>query len=449
METETRKTIQRLSESIQIKTISEPDVSSIDYEAFLKFHQFLVKSYPLIHQNLERQTINTYSLCYEWAGSNPDLEPIAFLAHMDVVSAPTGNEYDWRYDPFSGKIADGFVWGRGTLDMKSTLTAIMEAVETLLEQAFTPERSIYLTFGHDEEIGGLEGAKKIVQSLTKKGIRFSYTLDEGMVILGPKLSPTNKMLGVIGIAEKGYVTLNLKGKGKGGHSSLPPQQTVISKLCKAAVRLEKKQMPPAFTDPVSLFFQTIAADMDFVEKLLFQNIPVFKKLLFLILEKSETTNALIRTTTAPTMFHGGVKENILPNNAKLTVNFRILPGDTISNVFDHVKKVIKDKSIAVKLGEKFIAEAPPVSSSDSTGFKTIEKTIHQVFPETAVSPGLILATTDSRHYAQISKNCYRFSPFVYGPDDPARIHGTNERIPVQGYLQGIRYYIQLIKNSEE
>lgn len=447
MEIDTDKVVQRLSEAIQIKTISEQDLSLVDLKPLLIFHTLLEKSYPNVHQHLERQVINGYSLCYQWTGNNPELEPIAFLAHMDVVPVDSEKAQEWHHEPFSGKIADGFVWGRGTLDMKGTLMAIMEAVEKLLEQGFRPERSIYLAFGHDEEIGGKQGANQIARHLKEKGIKFAYTLDEGMVILNPELSPTNKMLGVIGIAEKGYVTLRLKAKGKGGHSSSPPRRTVIGKLCHAAARLENRQMPPFFSDPVTLFFQTIAPEMALGKRVLFKNMRLFSKLLFFILGKSETTNALIRTTTAPTMIHGGIKENILPTEAHLFVNFRLLPGDTIANVVEHVRKSIRDKSIEVEICRNLIVEPPPVSSADSTGFTAIRETIRQVFPETSVSAGLVLATTDSRHYAEISRNCYRFSPFIFGPEDPARIHGTNERISIKGYIRGIRYFIQLIKNA--
>ncbi len=268
-----------------------------------------------------------------------------------------------------------------------------------------------------------------------------------MVILDPNLSPIKKTLGIIGIAEKGYVSVNIRAKGKGGHSSCPPPETVIGKLCKIVAKLEKRQMSPAFSNPVNLFFQSITPEMGFQKRILFEKQQIFGKLLLWILTKSENTNALIRTTTAPTIIRGGSKENVLPTEANLCVNFRILQGDTIKKVVAHVKKIITDKSIDVEINQTILAEPSPVAAIDSIGFKNIRKTICTIFPNTVVAPGLVLAITDSRHYTEISKNCYRFSPFVFGPEDPARIHGINERVSVEGYFHAIQFFIQFIKNS--
>ena len=443
----TRKAIQRLSESIKLKTISGKDDSKMESKPFLDFHNLLETSYPTVHQNLKKEVIGKYSLLYKWPGKNPELEPMAFLAHSDVVPVEPGTEKDWTFEPFSGVIADGFVWGRGTLDMKGTLMAIMESVETLLNNGFFPERTIYLAFGHDEEIGGNHGAGQIAAHLEKQGVRFSFTLDEGMVVLNEELSPTGKPLGVIGIAEKGYVTLKLKAAGQGGHSSSPPLRTTIGRLCKTVTRLEKKQMPATLAGPAGSFFRHIAPDMPFGKKLLFANQWIFKPLILSVLGKTGITNAMIRTTTAPTMIQGGVQENVLPGSAHLLVNFRILPGDSVKKVVEHVKKVIDDDIIEVEIVKTIISEPPPVSSTDSKGFFNIKKTIYQVFPDASVSPGLVIATTDSRHYTNISDNCYRFAPFVFSPEEMPRIHGTNERVSIKGYIRAIQYYMQLIKNS--
>lgn len=449
MEINANKASSILSKAIRIRTVSaQGGISQADVKPFQEFHRLLEESYPKIHGLLERKVINNCSLCYRWSGNDPDLESIAFLAHMDVVPVTSGEEKDWYYEPFSGEIADGFVWGRGTLDMKGTLMAIMEAVETLLGQGFTPERTIYLAFGHDEELGGKQGAQMIARYLKTKGVGLQYTLDEGMVILDPDSSPIKKTLGIIGIAEKGYVSVNIRAKGKGGHSSCPPPETVIGKLCKIAAKLEKRQMPTAFSKPVNLFFQSITPEMAFQKRILFEKRRMFGKLLLWILTKSENTNALIRTTTASTMIRGGSKENVLPTEAILCVNFRILQGDTVKKVVDHVKKNIADTSVDVEVSQTILAEPSPVAAIDSSGFKHIRETICKVFPDTVVTPGLVLGMTDSRHYAEITKNCYRFSPLIFAPDDLARVHGINERISLEGYFHAIRFFIQFIKNSK-
>ncbi|MCF6247552.1 MAG: M20/M25/M40 family metallo-hydrolase [Desulfobacula sp.] len=439
--------IRRLSDSIKLKTVSNQIYSTIETKPFLDFQIFLETSFPGIHENLEKKVINSYSLLYKWPGKNSESEPIAFLAHYDVVPVEPGTKKDWLFKPFSGEIADGFVWGRGTLDMKGALMAIMEAVEKLLNDNFSPERTIYLAFGHDEEIGGTHGALHISNYLKKQGIRFSYTLDEGMAIIKKEISPSQSPLGIIGVAEKGYVSLKLETKSQGGHSAIPPFKTAIGALCKAMNRLEKNQMPARLTSPISDFFKAIGPRLPIQRKLLFANKWIFKHLILYLLGKSDNTNAMIRTTAAPTMMQAGIKENVLPCYANLLINFRILPGDSIKKVIKHVKKTITNDSINIQICKDIVSEPSPISSSKSKGFLNIQKTIRRIFPDTLVAPGLVSGTTDSRHYSKISDNCYRFTPFVFGPDDTRRIHGTNERISIDNYVHGIQYYIQLIKNS--
>ena len=446
-EVDTNGAVQRLSESIKLKTISVQNDSETESKVFLDFHAMLEASFPAVHKNLKKEVVNKYSLLYKWSGKNPELAPMAFLAHMDVVPVEPGTEKDWAFEPFGGEIAKGFVWGRGTLDMKGTLMAVMESIEILLSKGFFPERTIYLAFGHDEEIGGNQGAKQITAYLEKQGVRLSYTLDEGMVVLNEELSPCGKPIGVIGIAEKGYVTLKLEVKGQGGHSSSPPSKTTIGRLCEAVTRLEKKQMPAKLAGPADSFFRHVGPDMSFGKKMLFANQWIFKPLILSILGKTNTGNAMIRTTTAPTIIQGGVRENILPISAHLYVNFRILPGDSVQKVVEHVKKVIDDDSINVETFGNIVTEPPKVSSTDSNGYLNIQKTICQIFPDTSVTPGLVIAMTDSRHYADISDNCYRFAPFIFSPEDLPRIHGTDERLSTEEYIRAIQYYIKLIKNA--
>ncbi len=441
--------IKRLSKAIRLKTISSQEDSKMELKPFLDFQILLEKSYPAIHNNLKKEVINQYSLLYKWPGKNPKLEPIALLAHFDVVPVEPGTQDEWTFEPFSGEVADGFVWGRGTLDMKGSLMAIMEAIEKLLTNGFSPERTIYLAFGHDEELGGTQGAEQIMACLKKQGVQLSYTLDEGKSVLNKEISPSKKILAVIGIAEKGYLTLKLSATGLGGHPSVPPFKTSIGMLCKAMNRIEKKRMSATLTEPVDAFYHYIGPDMTFYKKMLFANKWIFKHFILFILGKSENTNAMIRTTSAPTMMLSGVKENVLPSKAHLLINFRILPGDTIKKVVEHIKKVIDDDAITIEIFKNIISEPSPISSTDSNGFFNIQKTICQVFPDATVSPSLVLGTTDSRHYIEVSRDRYHFTPFVFGSKDSSRIHGTNERISIKGYIRAIQYYIQLLKNSAE
>ncbi|MBA3013261.1 MAG: M20 family peptidase [Proteobacteria bacterium] len=441
--------VERLAAAIRIKTISFEDETHMDTHAFVSFHRFLEDAFPAIHEQLDRNMIHDYSLLYKWEGSNPALKPMALLAHFDVVPVEPGTENSWTHPAFSGEIADGFVWGRGTLDMKASLLAIMESIEILVQQGFQPERTLYLALGHDEETGGLKGAANIVSLLKKNGVELAFTLDEGMFILDKELSPSKKPLAIIGLAEKGYVTLRITAKGQGGHSSMPPAKTALGSLGRAIAALEKNQMPSSLAGPVKYLFDAIGPDLPFGQKLVFANQWAFKPLILKILEKMKTTNAMIRTTTAPTVISGGVKANVLPASAYALVNFRILPGDTVKEVITHVQNVIDDPDIEISIEGKEGIDPSPVSSPTAEDFRQIQRTIMEIFPGTGVAPGLVMAGTDSKHYTRISDNCYRFAPFVLGPEDTFRIHGTNERVLIKNYLDAIRYYTQLIKNTSK
>ncbi len=438
----------RLSRAIQIPTVSHEDPRKIDVNQFRTFHRFLESTYPEVHHTLDRIVINDLSLLYKWQGSEQDMKPILLLAHQDVVPVDTETANKWTHDAFSGVIADGCVWGRGALDDKGSLIAMMEAVERLLGSNFTPRRTILLAFGHDEEIGGQQGASRIADYLMEKNIGVAFALDEGMTILDEDLSPAKRQTAMIGLSEKGYVTLKITARSEGGHSSMPPAKTAIGSLARAIGRLEKHQLPARFSGPAASLFDFVGPEMPFLKKLLFANLWAFKGIVFKQLEKGTATNALIRTTCAPTMINGGIKENILPGQAHGLVNFRILPGDSIESVAAHAKKVIDDPAIDVSLHTgPFESEPSPISTIDSFGFNVIRQTIHQLFEDTLVSPGLVFAATDSRHFASISENIYRFTPYIFGTTTIEQIHGIDERIATENYEKVIQFYVQLIRNS--
>ena len=441
--------LERLSQALQIPTVSHQDRAKIDTARYLEFHTFLEKNYPLVHQKLERRVINNYSLLYKWQGNDPGLKPVVFMAHIDVVPIEPGTDSKWTYGAFSGKVADGFVWGRGAIDMKSTLISEIEAVEELLKQDYVPKRTIYLAFGHDEEIGGENGAKKIANFLQKHNVQIDFTVDEGMLILNEKLSPAKRPTAIIGLAEKGYITLKLTAHAKGGHSSMPPSKTTIGILANAIVRMEQNQMPANFAGPVEQLFEYLGPEMPLIQKVLFANRWLFKSVIVSQLEKIGSMNAMLRTTTAPTMLSGGVKENVLPSQAYVLINFRILPGNTPDDVVAHAKKVIADSAVEVSIyrGRRF--SPSPVSATDNGGFKAIKQTVREIFKDTLVAPGLVIAGTDTKHFTGISDNNYRFFPLIVGPADLKRIHGTNERIAVDNYVKMIQFYTRLIQNISD
>ncbi len=444
---DTNKAAERLSLAIKLKTFSFIKAEDSATEPFLLMIDLISKTFPNAEANLEKKVINQYSLLYKWTGKNPGLKPIIFLAHLDVVPAESGTENQWEHPPFSGTIADGFIWGRGTLDDKCSVFGLLEAVEHLMNQGFVPDRTIYLAFGHDEEIGGKQGAAKIAGYLKQQGVSSLLTLDEGLAIITERLSPAKKITGLVGIAEKGYTTLKLTASSEGGHSSMPSETSSAGILAGAITSLEENQMPSSLSGPSKIMFNYIGPEMGMVERALFANQWLFKSVIISVLEGKKSTAAMIRTTTAVTMINGGVRENVLPKQVSAVVNFRILPGSTSKDVMEHAKRVVDNPAVSIEfLGKGTTNEPSKVSAADTPEFMLIGKTIKQIFKGAIFSPGLVLGGSDSKHYQDVAKNNYRFAPYTLGPEDLGRIHGINERIGVKDYAMMIKFYAQLIMN---
>lgn len=439
--------IQRLAEVTRIPTVSYPE--RIDTTAFLAFRNYLANRFPLVDSLLEKTTVNEYSLVYKWAGKNPRLEPILLLGHIDVVPVEKESWGEWTQPPYSGAISDGYIWGRGTLDDKVSILGALEAFDLLLRENYQPERSIYLACGHDEEIGGNNGAKAIARRFAQQGIQFEYVIDEGMLIINDALPGLSQPVALIGTAEKGYTTLQMTvNLADGGHSSMPPPETAIGLLSKAVNRLEQHPFPAKIDGPTQLLFDYAGPEMSLPMKAVFANLWLTKGLIKKQLAANPSTNAVLRTTIAPTIIQGGIKENVLPTSASASINFRISPGETTQSVMEHVRKAIDDERISIHpLDANFSNDPSPVSDVDAFGYKVIEKTAREVFPEVIAAPALVLAATDSRHYESVTKNTYRFMPIPLDKSETKRIHGIDERIEIEAYKNMIRFYRQLIKNS--
>ena len=344
------RAIKNLSEAIQIPTISYPEHELVDWSQFEKFHDFLEKSYPLITKNLKREKVSVASLLYKWEGKNPNLDPIALLSHQDVVPVSEGTEQDWTHPAFDGVVADGFVWGRGALDMKNHLICVMEAVETLLEEGFVPERDVYLCFGHDEEVVASDhsGAKSIMETLKSRGVHLDSVIDEGGAILPVNIKGIiNKNLAGIGVGEKGYVDFEVSLHSKGGHSSQPPSHTALGHLADVIKDLEKNQFKAKMPAFIVSLFSKIGRSVSYPARIVTCNLWLLKPLIKQVMKKIPPAACMIRTTTAVTMAQGSPAANVLPQIASVTVNFRQMPGTTISDVEAHIKKVVKNKDIQV------------------------------------------------------------------------------------------------------
>jgi len=443
------KAAEHLGRTITFQTISHQSPAEDDPAAFTALHKALEEMYPRVHQTLTREIVGGGSLLYTWKGKDASLPPVIYLAHMDVVPVEPGTEGDWQKPPFSGAIDGGYVWGRGTIDFKLAVVGLLEAAESLLGQGFSPSRTVYFAFGHDEEVSGKKGASAIVDLLKSRGVRASYVLDEGMVITEGILKGIDRPVALIGLAEKGYVSVELVVESQGGHSSMPPRPTPAGILAAAIQKLETNPMPARIAGPARSLFETLAPEMPFGNRVILSNLWLLSPIAAKVLSGSPATDALLRTTTAPTMLEGSVKENVLPKRVRAVVNFRVLPGDTVQSVLDHVKDVVADPRVQSKAVEGSGSQDPsPVSDVAGPGYKSIEKTVRQIFPDAIVAPSLVLGATDSRYYQGIADAVYRFSPQRMKDEDRARFHGTNERVSVKNFGECVRFYAQLVKNTD-
>lgn len=439
------KVSRHLSEAIQVKTISKPVMTDEDRSVFLEMHTWIEKTYPSIAQKLERIPINKYSLLYKWAGSEPKLKPVLLNAHMDVVPVDEKTRNEWKVDPFSGEIRDGFVWGRGTLDMKGIMIGLLESTENLLESGYQPKRTIYLTFGHDEEISGFQGSLKIMEYLKSKGVQLAAVLDEGGMLTLGSLTDKDTPVALIGTTEKGYLTIKLSTDGKPGHSSRPPRQTAVGIISRAIAMMDDNRMP-ATLKYVLPTLKKIGYLLPFSMKFVVANAGILKRVLVKELEQLPETNALIRTTHAATLIEGGIKDNILPASATATVNMRLLPGDTIEGAMGHFGKAINDPRVKMEIANEASGwEAAKISSTEDSAYLTLELVVRQIFDNVPAAPFVFLAATDSRFYQPICNNIYKFSPYLITPEDQTGIHGINERISLDSLARMVAFYLRLMR----
>ena len=429
---------QNLSKAIQFKTISFNEEAVPDSAEFLGFHRFLEATFPLVHSQLTLEKINTYSLLYKWQGSDPSLKPIILMSHQDVVPVDEPTLQQWEAGPFEGKITDTHIIGRGTLDDKGTLMGVLEAVEKLLSENYVPARTIYIASGHDEEVGGPKGAGLIAEHLKKQGVQAAMTLDEGGYFAEGLVPGLSGPVAMINLGEKGFASFRLIVRTNGGHSSAPPKENTIGILAKAIVDLENNQLPYKLVPPIDAQLEYLGPELPFLPRIAFANPWLFKSQLL------EGLNA--HTTTAPTIIDGGVKNNVIPTVAEATINFRILPGETIESVKAHIESIVSDKVTVETVG--FLTNPPAVSRVDSEPYRILEKTIRNLHPETIVVPGLLGGATDSRYFTEISDEVYRFYPIRIDKESMERFHGIDEKISKENYKEIIQFSYHLIKNFQ-
>ncbi len=446
---ETTRLAERLSQAIGIATVSSGSgISSSDALRTLQMH--LQASFPLLHATLQRELVSDLALVYVWPGSvqTPQAHrpPYLLLAHQDVVPVEPGSEGKWHKPPFSGAIADGYVWGRGAIDDKASLMAMLEAIERLIRAGFKPQRTLYLAFGHDEERSGHLGAAAISRLFRQRGLHFEFAIDEGQTVTQGIVPGIRQPVALIGLAEKGYLSAELVVNGHGGHSSMPPVHTAIGILSQALSRLEAHQMPARLQGPVEKLFATLAPELPLLQRLVMTNLWLLQPLVLHQLAENVLTAPLVRTTTAVTMFDAGTKDNVLPARARAVVNFRLLPGDSSARVLGQIRDGIDDAPIAVR--PLTVHEATHESSDQGPAFELLSRTIQQVFPDALIAPTLNIAAADARHYEDVADNVYRFVPLFLRPSDLPTIHGTDEKIAIADYLRAVVFYENLLRNAD-
>ncbi len=435
-----------LGGAIRIPTVSE-GLGGPAPETLAALREHLERSFPAVFAKLALEERAGGMLVLRWEGSDSALAPLVLLAHQDVVPVPAGSDSSWSRPPFSGELAGGFVWGRGALDDKGSLVAILSAVEALVSEGFSPRRPVLLALGHDEEVGG-SGQRKFAAELARRGVRPAMVLDEGMPI-GRGLTPgVARPVAFVGVAEKGYASFELIVEAEGGHSSMPQRETAISILAQALSRLTAEPLPARADAPIWSTLASVAPAADFKTRLALANLWLFRPLVARQLARTPSSDAMLRTTLAPTLLAAGVKENVLAPRARAVVNLRILPGDTREALAAEIRRRVADERVRIGPTAEGIGDAPsPVSSADGWGFAVLARSVREVMPEAVVAPGLMVGATDARHYVGICDQVFRFQPVVLDADNLPRFHGVNERVSLENLERAVRFYARLLENA--
>lgn len=438
--------IQRFAGALRFATVSNDDRNDFDAAAFTGLHDYLEQAYPLVHHNTERTVINGYSLVFHLPGSDASLKPVLFMGHMDVVPVQDDTLPDWTHPPFAGTVDDTTIWGRGSVDDKLTVIALLEAMEQLLAEGARPRRSIFLAFGHDEEVGGQDGAARVAEHFGQQGIEFDFVMDEGGAISHGMVGNIEEPVAIIGVSEKGYVNLVLTVKARGGHSSQPPAQTALGILSRAIVKVEDNPFP-ARLDYIYPTFEAIGYWMPFSRRLAMSNLWLFGSLVRNAMVENQDDAPGVRTTTAATMASGSPKSNILPTRAQAVINFRILPGETVESVTERVVQLIDDDRVEVTA--EYGMNPSKVSPTNSRGFEMISRTIRGLDNEVLVAPYMVRGGTDAKYFYELSPNIYRFMMIRVTPETIRFIHGIDERIKREDFLLAIRFNYHLMRQAME
>lgn len=433
------KATRDLAEMIKCKTISHRNSDEDDESEFLKFEKLLPELFPKVFATCSFEKVGNRGLLIRWQGKSPDA-PSVFMSHYDVVSVEAA---DWQKPAFDGILEDGFLWGRGTLDTKGTLNGILQAAELLISEGFVPNNDVYFAFGGNEEVSG-DGSYGIVQLFKQRGITPGLVLDEGGAVCTGVFPGVKKPIALIGTGEKGQLNIQYTVKGGGGHSSSPKANSPIIRLSRACLNVEKSSFKYTLSSPTAQLFNTAGRHSNFLYRMIFANQWIFGGVLGIYSKLAGGEfNAIVRTTTAFTQMSGSKGQNVIPAVATMVSNHRIIPGENVESVVAHVTKAVNDENVKVSVING--VDPSVISRTDCEAYERVRSTVAETWQDTIVTPYLMVAGSDSRHWGEISDKVYRFSAMALSKEERGMIHGNDERIPVKTIVRTVEFFARIMK----
>ena len=423
---------------VSCKTISYHDASLEDDAEFEKLIDLLPSLYPEVFRVCSFSRLPDRALLFCWAGKKHDA-PAVMMAHYDVVPV---EEAHWEKPPFAAVVEDGVLWGRGTLDTKVTFNGVLFAANTLISQGFIPEQDVYFAFSGGEEVNG-RGAVNVVDWFMERGIKPALVVDEGGAVVENVFPGVKAPCGLIGIAEKGMMNVTFTVESNGGHASAPKPHTPVGLLSLACCNIEKHPFPLKITKPVEDMFDTLGRHSNFLYRVIFANLWLFRGVLNMLCKKTGgEINALLRTTVAFTQASGSVAPNVIPPTATMTANLRLNPKDSVRGALARLQSRAGD-GVTLSVGDHM--EPSPVSETDCDAWNKVANAVAGTWRGCLVSPYLMFQCSDSRHYGRLSNHVYRFSAMDLTAEERRTIHGHNERIRLECVSRAVAFYIRLMR----
>ncbi|GIG53825.1 M20/M25/M40 family metallo-hydrolase [Demequina activiva] len=438
---------EHLSQAVRIATVTPPPgpLSDGDAATFGLLRTFLEQTYPCTFGAAELDVVGRAGLLLRIPGASA-VRPVLLMAHQDVVPVPADWEAEgWEHPPFDGVIADGRVHGRGTLDDKGALIVLLEALEALLREGWTPARDLYLLFGADEESHG-PSALAAVELLETRGIEPWLVVDEGGAVATGAFPGLSTPMAAIGASEKGIVTLELTVESLGGHASTPPRRSAPGLLAKALVALEDSPFPTSLHDVSVEMFEGVAPHLTGPMRAVLGRAGSLRGPLARLLPRlGPELAAMVRTTAAVTMLEGSPAQNVLATRATATVNLRVAVGSTVQDTLDHVRRAVGE---SVELTVVEASEPSPVSpTGDDERWRALVSAVRTSYPDAVTVPYVMMAASDARHVARIAPAVYRFSPLAMDKAQREAIHGPGENVEIAALGAGVAFYRALLTGT--